>query len=116
MDADVKAEQEEMKQRCESYIKRQGTPLDDVDGARKFAVEMYGLRKMYQQRNLLLRKTEFVAVKHNWFGIREGETFCLLGPNGAGKTTTIHCLTGVLPISEGADRSIQSCPHFEDMN
>ena len=30
-----------------------------------------------------------------------GECFCLLGPNGAGKTTTIHCLTGVLPFSEG---------------
>lgn len=25
----------------------------------------------------------------------------MLGPNGAGKTTTIHCLTGVLPFSEG---------------
>lgn len=73
MDVDVQAEQEEMKQRCDSYIKRQGASLDDDDGARKFAVEMYGLRKTYLQRSLFLRKKEFTAVKHNWFGIREGE-------------------------------------------
>lgn len=67
----------------------------------RYAVEMFGLRKVFRTGRVPFRKKEFVAVRGNWLGIREGECFCLLGPNGAGKSTTINCLTGVIPFSGG---------------
>ena len=106
LDVDVQAEQLEMKNRCEAYMKRNGAispsvAADVSEAGQKFAVEMYGLRKTYKRGGLFKRSKVFAAVNGNCFGIREGECFCLLGPNGAGKTTTIHCLTGVLPFTEG---------------
>lgn len=102
-DVDVRAAQEEMKERCEAYIKRQKDPRggEAEVAERKFAIEMFALRKTYKGAGIFKRKKEFTAVAGNSFGIREGECFCLLGPNGAGKTTSIHCLTGVLPFSKG---------------
>ncbi len=34
--------------------------------------------------------------------VREGERHVIIGPNGAGKTTLFNCITGLLPIDEGA--------------
>ncbi|MCL6638029.1 MAG: ABC transporter ATP-binding protein, partial [Alicyclobacillus sp.] len=34
--------------------------------------------------------------------VAEGERHVVIGPNGAGKTTLFNCITGVLPINEGA--------------
>ena len=101
MDVDVRAEQEKMKARCESYIARKG--LTAEQGGQRYAAEMFGLKKVYEPRwkGFLRRRKGFTAVAGNCFGVLEGECFCLLGPNGAGKTTTIHCLTGVLPFSAG---------------
>eukprot|EP00887_Chlorella_sp_A99_P004461 scaffold30.g4461.t1 len=78
-----------------------------------YALEMFGLRKVYPPRGgggpaaaalarlLRRRRAPFVALRGNWLGVREGECFCLLGPNGAGKSTTVNCLTGVIPFSSG---------------
>lgn len=69
-DIDVKAEQEEMKARCEAYIKRNGgTGKED----RKFAIEMYGLRKTYKRGNLFRKSKIFTAVAGNCYGIRQGK-------------------------------------------
>jgi ABC-type multidrug transport system ATPase subunit len=102
-DVDVRTARDEMKERCEAYIKRhQRTKSEEAEiNERKFAIEMFALRKTYTAGGIFKRKKIFAAVAGNSFGIREGECFCLLGPNGAGKTTSIHCLTGVLPFSAG---------------
>jgi hypothetical protein len=73
-------------------------------GAANYAVEVFGLRKVFRQgwwaRNAPKalggkpNGRDFWAIKDSWFGIEQGSLFCLLGPNGAGKTTTINCLTG----------------------
>jgi len=34
--------------------------------------------------------------------VEEGERHVIIGPNGAGKTTLFNCITGLLPIDEGA--------------
>lgn len=39
---------------------------------RQYAVEMYGMRKVYRRRGSLLRSRPFVAVRGNWLGIYEG--------------------------------------------
>jgi iron complex transport system ATP-binding protein len=36
------------------------------------------------------------------FTLFPGEVFCLLGPNGSGKSTLLKCLSGLLPVNEGA--------------
>ncbi|WIA40119.1 hypothetical protein OEZ86_013522 [Tetradesmus obliquus] len=102
-----------------------------VDLSVRFAVEVYGLSKVFKggakcctlpgcgprkarkgavhsAGGAAARKAaaaaaggDFWAIRDSWFGIEEGQLFCLLGPNGAGKTTTINCLTGVLSPSGG---------------
>lgn len=39
---------------------------------RQYAVEMYGMRKVFRRRGSLLRSRPFVAVRGNWLGIYEG--------------------------------------------
>ncbi len=54
-------------------------------GARRYAVEMFGLRKVYRRGNLL-RHRPFVAVRGNWLGIYEGGLVLAvrqMGPLGA---------------------------------
>ena len=36
--------------------------------------------------------------------LKRGEVLSILGPNGAGKSTLLGCMTGALPVSEGAVR------------
>ncbi len=42
------------------------------------------------------------AVNGVDFNVKAGEIVGLLGPNGSGKTTMFNCISGVLPISDGA--------------
>ena len=42
-------------------------------GEQRYAVEMFGLRKVFRTGRVPFRKKEFVAVRGNWLGIREGE-------------------------------------------
>lgn len=73
-----------------------------LDLSVKFAVEVYGLAKVFKaplscsscKGASAANVGDFWAIKGSWFGIEQGQLFCLLGPNGAGKTTTINCLTG----------------------
>lgn len=95
-----------------------------VDLSVRFAVEVYGLSKVFKggakcctlpgcgprkarkgavhsaggaaagKAAVAAAGGDFWAIRDSWFGIEEGQLFCLLGPNGAGKTTTINCLTG----------------------
>jgi ABC-2 type transport system ATP-binding protein len=54
-------------------------------------------------RNFFYReKTEFVALKKINLKIHKGEFVGLIGTNGAGKTTLVKCLTGIIPVSQGA--------------
>ncbi|HUK85611.1 MAG TPA: ATP-binding cassette domain-containing protein [Candidatus Acidoferrum sp.] len=56
------------------------------------AIEVEGLTKYY---------TNFLAVDHISFQVKQGEIFGFLGPNGAGKTTTTKMLTGQTKPSSG---------------
>jgi ABC-2 type transport system ATP-binding protein len=49
------------------------------------AIEVSGLRKSYDRREVLHGIS---------FAVENGEVFALLGPNGAGKTTTVEILEG----------------------
>jgi ABC-2 type transport system ATP-binding protein len=49
------------------------------------AIEVLGLRKSYDSREVLHEIS---------FSVESGEVFALLGPNGAGKTTTVEILEG----------------------
>lgn len=124
VDPDVAAEMERVKLSCQRFL---GDPVqsgssvtteeitvqqlsdlgfhtDDDKHAIKptLAIEMYGLRKEFgPSPGCFSKQHPFVAVRATWLGVKEGECFALLGPNGAGKSTTIHCLTGVLPLTQG---------------
>lgn len=70
------------------------------------AVSVRGLVKTFPGRTSVkgcscARSPPFHAVKGSWFGVEKDKLFCLLGPNGAGKSTTIHCLTGIIPTTQG---------------
>jgi ABC-2 type transport system ATP-binding protein len=69
-----------------------------------FAVEASDLRRRFQTRTGVLRRTrkDVDAVRGVSFQIGRGELFGLLGPNGAGKTTTIKMLITLLLPSGGS--------------
>lgn len=65
------------------------------DDARIPAVEVQGLRKIYQQ---------IIAVDDISFVSYRGEAFGFLGPNGAGKSTVVKILTGLVVPTQGRVR------------
>lgn len=58
----------------------------------KNAIEVYGLKKSYGNRQVLKGLT---------FQVRRGEIFALLGTNGAGKTTALECMEGLRSYEAG---------------
>src|SRR5215831_10955730 len=59
------------------------------------AVEIQGLRKVYQQ---------IIAVDDISLVTYRGEAFGFLGPNGAGKSTVVKILTGLVAPTKGIVR------------
>ena len=69
------------------------------------AVEVEGLRKVYQQ---------IIAVDDISFVTYRGEAFGFLGPNGAGKSTVVKILTGLVAPTQGSVRVLgQPVSHIE---
>ncbi len=64
------------------------------------AIEVDGLRKVYQQ---------LVAVDDVSFVMQRGEAFGFLGPNGAGKSTIVKMITGLVRPTEGTVQ-VLGCP------
>jgi ABC-2 type transport system ATP-binding protein len=65
------------------------------DGSQLPAVELQGLRKVYQQ---------IIAVDDISLVTYRGEAFGFLGPNGAGKSTVVKILTGLVAPTKGTVR------------
>jgi len=65
------------------------------DDSRLPAVEIQGLRKVYQQ---------IIAVDDISLVTYRGEAFGFLGPNGAGKSTVVKILTGLVAPTKGTVR------------
>jgi ABC-2 type transport system ATP-binding protein len=69
------------------------------------AVEIQGLRKVYQQ---------IIAVDDISLVTYRGEAFGFLGPNGAGKSTVVKILTGLVTPTKGTVRILgQPLDHIE---
>ncbi len=69
------------------------------------AVEIQGLRKVYQQ---------IIAVDEINLVTYRGEAFGFLGPNGAGKSTVVKILTGLVTPTKGTVRVLgQPVNHIE---
>ena len=82
--------------------RRSGNPRPQHDenssissASRLSAVEIQGLRKVYQQ---------IVAVDDISLVTYRGEAFGFLGPNGAGKSTVVKILTGLVAPTKGTVR------------
>jgi ABC-2 type transport system ATP-binding protein len=65
------------------------------------AIEVSGLRKSYDRREVLHGIS---------FAVENGEVFALLGPNGAGKTTTVEILEGYRTRDGGDVRVLDEDP------
>jgi len=75
------------------------------DDSRLPAVEIQGLRKVYQQ---------IIAVDEISLVTYRGEAFGFLGPNGAGKSTVVKILTGLVAPTKGTVRVLgQPLKHIE---
>src|ERR1700693_691853 len=68
---------------------------DISDDSRLPAVEIQGLRKVYQK---------IIAVDDISLVAYRGEAFGFLGPNGAGKSTVVKILTGLVTPTKGTAR------------
>jgi len=53
-------------------------------------------------------RRSFTALQGVSFSVAKGEFVSVVGPSGAGKTTLLKCLTGLLPLSEGSVRLLDS--------
>lgn len=77
VDVDVKQEGDKVRKRAEQYVLRSGQPQasdsNQQADSRQHAIEMFGLRKVYNRGNIVIGR-EFVAVKANWIGIYEGKS------------------------------------------
>ncbi|KAJ3035426.1 ATP-binding cassette sub- A member 5 [Rhizophlyctis rosea] len=75
--------------------------VEDLVGSAKIAVEINGLKKIFNEGKTKGPKKEKTAVDGVTMHLCEGEIFGLLGHNGAGKSTTIHMLCGLIPPTTG---------------
>jgi ABC-2 type transport system ATP-binding protein len=79
--------------------------LSTSNDSRPPAVEIQGLRKVYQQ---------IIAVDDLSLVTYQGEAFGFLGPNGAGKSTVVKILTGLVAPTKGRVRVLgQPVNHIE---
>lgn len=94
----------------EPPVNSKGEPLRSPlpttsDDSRQPAVEIQGLRKVYQQ---------IIAVDDISLVTYRGEAFGFLGPNGAGKSTVVKILTGLVAPTRGTVRVLgQPINHIE---
>ncbi|HEY3118288.1 MAG TPA: ATP-binding cassette domain-containing protein, partial [Chloroflexota bacterium] len=68
------------------------------------AIQCTELRHVYEERGLLGKSKQTVALESVTFQVPKGVVFGLLGPNGAGKTTTVRVLATLLAPSDGTAR------------
>ena len=68
-------------------------------------------RRLLEVDGLTKRYGTHLAVDSLSFDVMEGEIVALLGPNGSGKSSTLHCISGILPSSEG---HVQICGLGQD--
>jgi ABC-2 type transport system ATP-binding protein len=54
-----------------------------------------------EAKNLSRFYGDLCALSDLSFSVAPGEVLGLVGPNGAGKTTCLHCMSGIMPPSEG---------------
>ena len=60
---------------------------------------------MLQISHLYKNYGKFQAVRDLNLHVPKGDLFGFVGPNGAGKTTTIRMVCGLMPPTEGTNRS-----------
>ncbi|KAM3238598.1 hypothetical protein P3L10_013631 [Capsicum annuum] len=63
---------------------------------RNFVQKGWGLKFLYKWRNLMLFRSERIAL-----ALPQEECFGMLGPNGAGKTTFINMIIGLIKPTSG---------------
>jgi len=59
------------------------------------------IRQTFVERMKRNRQTDFWALRHVSFELRQGESLGVIGPNGAGKSTLLQVLAGIIVPSEG---------------